>query len=263
MKQHRYTFMGNDARNVGRHRCMTELQKTVNKSPNWLRCRKTKNNALAFLTLERNLPLSLYKIVLPVFLCTVLLFSDVGSSMRKGNHLYRKGEYENALQSYQEALVQEPDNPAIHYNIARALYKMEQYDEAIGEFQMGLLNKDRNFQADVLYNIGNCNFKKGKLDAAIDMYKNSLLLDHKDTQAKQNLELCLKIKEQMENQAQNDSTGQQQNQEQQEQQQQQPRKTEMSQEEAERILQALQNKEQQNMERVKEQEKKEHVDKDW
>jgi Ca-activated chloride channel family protein len=202
-----------------------------------------------------------YLFVLSCMLLVRFSHADVGSSMRKGNHLFGKGEYEAALKNYQEALVQEPDNPAIHYNIARALYKLEQYDEAISEFQMGLLQKDRNFQADVFYNIGNCQFKKRQLDAAMDNYKNALLLNSKDVKTKQNLELCLKIKEKMQNQPQSDSTGQQQEEQQQE--QPQPRKTEMSQEEAERILQALQSKEQQNMEKAKEQERKEHVDKDW
>jgi len=186
--------------------------------------------------------------------------------MRKGNHLCRKGEYEDALQKYQEALVQEPDNPAIHYNIARALYKMEKYDEAISEFQMGLLEKDKNFQADVFYNIGNCNFKKGQLDAAIESYKMSLLMDNKDEEAKQNLEFCLKLKEEMAQQQQSDSTSQdQQDQQQQEQpqQQQQPQQGDISQEEAERILQALQNQEKENMEKARQPETKPRVEKDW
>jgi Ca-activated chloride channel family protein len=188
--------------------------------------------------------------------------ADVGSAMRRGNHLYRKGQYEEALLSYQEALVQEPDNPKIHYNLARALYKMEKYDEAIGEFQMGLLEKKKNFQANCFYNIGNCQFKKGQLDAAIESYKTTLLINPKDMDAKQNLEFTLKIKEQMQNQAQGDSTGQKQ-QEQQQQKQPQPRQGEISKEEAERILQALQSKEKQNLEESKKPERKERVGKDW
>jgi Ca-activated chloride channel family protein len=204
-----------------------------------------------------------YTIIFILFLVQ-LVFADVGSNMRKGNHLFRKGEFEEALAKYQEALVQEPDNPKIHYNIARALYKMEKYDEAIGEFQMGLLEKNRDFQADVFYNIGNCNFKKGQLDAAIESYKMSLLMDHKDKEAKQNLEFCLKTKEQLEQQQQSDSTSQdQQNQQQKQQQQPRPQPGEMSQEQAERILQALQSKEKENLEKARQPETKARVEKDW
>lgn len=188
-------------------------------------------------------------------------WADVGSSMRRGNHLERRGEYDGALKYYQEALVQEPDNPKIHYNMGRVRYRLEKYDEAISEFQLGFLEKDRRFHANVLYNIANSYFKKGQLDPAIESYKTSLLADPDDIEAKQNLEFCLKIKEQMENQPQSDSTQQQQ----QEQQppQPQPKKGEISKEEAERILQALQNEEKDNLEESRTPEKKEDVDKDW
>jgi len=201
--------------------------------------------------------------------CMLLLFSssafaDVGSSMRRGNYLERKGEYEDALKHYQEALVQEPDNPKIHYNIGRALYRMERYDESIGEFQLGFLEKEKYFQSDVFYNIGNNQFRKGQLDAAIEAYKMSLLVNPDDIEAKQNLEFCMRIKDQMQQQPQSDSTQQQQQPEQQEQQQQrQPREGEISKEEAERVLQAIGSEEKENLEKSRAREKEERADKDW
>ncbi|MBN2619919.1 tetratricopeptide repeat protein [candidate division WOR-3 bacterium] len=206
------------------------------------------------------------RVIIIVVLLAQLVFADVGSSMRKGNHLYHQGEYEEALAKYQEALVLEPDNPKIHYNIARALYKLEKYPEAIGEFQMGLLEKNRDFQADVFYNIGNCKFKQGQLDAAIESYTMSLLVDHKDEEAKQNLEFCLKVKEQLEQQQQSDSTEhneQEQQQQKQEQPQPQPQQGGMNQEQAERILQALQSREKENLEKARQPETKARVEKDW
>lgn len=187
-------------------------------------------------------------------------WTDVGASMRRGNRLERKGEYAEALRHYQEALVQEPDNPKIHYNIGRVLYRMQEYDEAISEFQLGFLEKDRDFHADVFYNIGNTQFRKGQLDAAIEAYKMSLLADPKDRAAKQNLEFCIRAKEQIENQAQSDSTGQD---EQQEQPQPEPQEGQISGEEAERILRALQDKEKEDLEKSRRQESKGDVDKDW
>jgi len=187
-------------------------------------------------------------------------YADVGSSMRRGNHLERKGDYEDALRSYHEALVQEPDDPHIHYNIGRVLYRLQRYDEAISEFQLGLLEQDKEFRSDALYNIGNSEFKKGQLEPAIESYKMSLLADPDDIEAKENLEFCLKIKEQMQKQPQSDSTQQQ---EQQEKPQPQPREDEISKEDAERVLQALQSEEKDNLERSRTPERKEDVDKDW
>ena len=202
--------------------------------------------------------------VLPFLICTALAMiqitsADVGSNMRRGNHLEQKGEYEEALENYQKALVEEPDNPSIHYNIGRVLYRMGEYDEAISEFQLGLIDKKRDFQSDVFYNIGNSQFKKGQLEPAIDAYKMSLLLNPKDLQAKQNLEFCLKLKEQLQDQPQSDSTQQQPD----EQPQPQPEKSEIGREQAERVLQAMQSKEKENLEKARVPERKESADKDW
>jgi len=217
-------------------------------------------------------------ILIPIF-CIFYSSSanaGVGSSMRTGNKALDKGNIEQALEKYQEALVQEPDNEKIHYNIGRALYKLQKYPEAISEFQLGLLTKDKSFQAKTFYNIGNCHFKQGKLDDAVNSYVSSLLLNPNDMKAKQNLEFCLKQKE--DQQSQNDSTKQDQNQQKQDQQQQKrdiqkqqeqqpkppPQKGQLSKDEADRILQALQNKEKENMKKQQDQPAKtETVDKDW
>jgi len=209
--------------------------------------------------------------ILLMFLIPCLLSADVGSVMRQGNALCRRGKYEDAMKKYQEALVQEPDNTKIHHNIARALYKMNKYAEAVSEYQLCLLTKDRKMQAQSFYNIGNCQFKQGQLDAAIDSYSTSLLLNPNDRVAKQNLEFCQKIKEQMKNQPQRDSTKQnQQNQQSpqpqsqpQAQSQPQPKPGEIGKEDANRILQALQNKEKENMKNQQEKVEKEKVEKDW
>ncbi len=198
-------------------------------------------------------------------LCAVLVivsaaWSDVGSNMRRGNYLERKGEYEEALENYQKALVQEPDNPKIHYNIGRVLYRMGKYDEAAGEFQLGFLEKARTFQSDVFYNLGNCQFRKGQLDASIDAYKMSLLANPNDMASKQNLEFCLRLKEQLQNQPQSDSTQQQQPPSEE---QRQPDEGEIGKEQAERVLQAMQNKEKENLEKSRIEERKESVEKDW
>ena len=205
---------------------------------------------------------SLKIIVCMTLILAAAVWSDVGSDSRRGNYLERKGEYEAALQSYQKALVQEPDNPKIHYNIGRVLYRMGKYDEAVSEFQLGFLEKDRPFQSDVFYNIGNSQFKMGQLEAAIDAYKMTLLVNPQDLQAKQNLEFCLEIKEQLENQPQRDST---------EQKQQPPdespppqqNESEISKEQAERVLQAMENKEKENLQKSRVPESEETVEKDW
>ncbi|MGB9720371.1 MAG: tetratricopeptide repeat protein [bacterium] len=203
-----------------------------------------------------------FSLILIIFLLP--LYADVGSLMRKGNGLMRKGNYEDALKTYEQAQVLEPDNIKIHYNIARALYKMGKYPEAISEFELGLLTRDKKFQANTFYNIGNCKFKQGDLNGAINAFKTSLLLNNKDMKAKQNLELCMKFKEQLKNQPQSDSTKQQQQQQEQQQQPQpQTRKQQMSKEDANRVLEALKNKEKEERKKQQPKPQLEKVEKDW
>ncbi|MRR52743.1 MAG: tetratricopeptide repeat protein [Rhodocyclaceae bacterium] len=122
-------------------------------------------------------------------------FAGVGAEMRAGNALADKGRYEEALAKYQEALVREPDNVKIHYNIARALYRAGKYPEAVSEYQLCMLTKDAKLQARTMYNIGNCRFRQQRLDDAIAAYTASLLLDPKDVHTKQNLEFCYRKKQ--------------------------------------------------------------------
>lgn len=192
--------------------------------------------------------------------------AGVGARMRAGNAQMRKGNFQEAYDRYQEALVLEPDNHRIHYNIGRALHKQGKHQEAASEFQLSMLSKDRKLQSRTMYNIGNCAYRQGGLDQAVQAYTMSLLLNPNDLQAKQNLELALKKKDQQ--QGQGDSTKQnqdrQQNQQQQQQARPQPQKGQMSREEAERVLQALQNREKQDQRKQQEKQRRQaKVEKDW
>ncbi len=176
--------------------------------------------------------------------------AGVGARMREGLALEKQGKVEEAVRKYQDALVLEPDNVRIRYDLGRALYRTKKHPEAAAEFQLGLLSKDRRLKARSLYNIGNCQFRQNALDAAITSYSRALMLDPNDRQAKQNLEYCWKMKDQP-RQQKSDSTGARQPQQQpprQPQQSPQPqqaaaRKGEIGKDQAERMLQALQSRE--------------------
>lgn len=200
-------------------------------------------------------------------------YADIGSIMRKGNGQFRQEKYEDALKTYQEAQVLEPDNPDIRFNLGAALYKLNKYNEAMPEWQLSLVSKNKKTKAAATYNMGNASFKGGQLEPAINFYKLSLGLNPNDMQAKQNLEFALKVKEEMEKQQKQDTSKQKQQQKQEQQQQSalggqqqpqpQPQKGEMSKEEARRILEALKNKEKEAQEKAKETEPKKKVEKDW
>ena len=199
------------------------------------------------------------------------LYADIGSIMRKGNGQYRQEKFEDALKTYQEVQVLEPDNPDIRFNIGSALYKLNKFNEAIPEWQLSLVSKNKKTKAAATYNMGNASFKGGQLDPAINFYKLSLGINPNDMQAKQNLEFALKVKEEMKKQQKQDTSKQNQQQKQQQQQQPQmqqepkpqPQKGEMSKEESERILEALKNKEKEAQEQANRAKPKINVEKDW
>jgi Ca-activated chloride channel family protein len=188
--------------------------------------------------------------------------ADVGSSMRRGLALEKAGKYADAAKAYQEALVLEPDNVRIRYNLGRVMYEQQQFPEAADHFQLGLLSKQKTVRAHALYNLANTHFKAGRLDDAIGAYSLALLQDPSDLEAKQNLELCWKIKQEMQ---QHPDTSKKQQQQQQQQPQQQPQgqpqpqpqgqqaqaqpapKGSIPKEQADRMLQALQSKERENL----------------
>jgi Ca-activated chloride channel family protein len=185
--------------------------------------------------------------------------ADVGGLMRQGNSLYNRGKYDEALSRYQMAEVLEPDATTIHFNLGNTLFRLGRYQEAARELELVMIDKKPARRANALYNTGNVAFKAGQLDAAIKAYTGALAINPSDKQAKQNLEFCLKKKQEQQNQP--DSSQQKQQQNQQQQQQQQPQQQQQQQQQqpqqgmdknqAERIVQAVENKE-------KEEQKKQH-----
>lgn len=179
--------------------------------------------------------------------------ADLGSSMRKGLALEKQGKYDDAIQAFQQALVLEPDNVRIHYDIGRALHEKQQQAEAMEHFQLGLLSKSKLLRAHSLYNLGNCQFRDKKLDEAITFYTQALLVQPGDVRAKQNLEYALKMKQQQKpDSTQKQPQNQQQQQQQQRQQQQQAQQAQaqkgaISKDQADRMLQTMAAREKENL----------------
>jgi tetratricopeptide (TPR) repeat protein len=91
-----------------------------------------------------------------------------------GNALFQKGEVDEAMAQYQQALAIHPDHAKAHYNLGNALAQKSQLDEAISEFHKTLaLQPD---QAEVLNNLGIALFRNGQMDEAIVQFQKALAL---------------------------------------------------------------------------------------
>ncbi len=192
--------------------------------------------------------------------------ASVGALMRKGNSCFQRQKFEEALSFYQRAEVLEPDNLAIHYNIGNTLYRLGRFPDAVSELSLATVAKKPGARGNAFYNLGNTFYRLYRLDDAIQAYKMALLANPQDRQAKENLEFCLKRRQES---SQKDSTGQQesrtnQNQPQaQKQPQPRPQSSGMEKEQAERILQAIENKEKQTQQEARRPKSRRQVEQDW
>jgi len=186
--------------------------------------------------------------------------------VRDGVREYEKNKFSEAEISFRKALDKNQDSYAAEYNIGNSLYKQNKYKEATEQFD-DLRKKEPGNEglADLYHNIGNSFLEQQQYDKSIEAYKNSLRLRPTDEETRYNLAYAmLKLKEQEQNQdkkneQENKDQDQQQDQnkkeenkenQEQEQQQQQQQQDNLTKQEAEQILQAIQNQEKQVQEKV-------------
>ncbi|MFC1554258.1 tetratricopeptide repeat protein [candidate division KSB1 bacterium] len=216
-----------------------------------------------------------------ITLTILLIFTNLLSAqtakekVQKANELFKTEQYEEALNLYTDASLDDPESAEIHYNMGNVLYKQGKFEETFQEYNKVLNSDNADLHFRSFYNMGNTLYRMDKLPEAIQSYVKALELNPDDIDTKYNLEYVRnELKEQMQNQEQNQEGDQQQEQEQSDQQQdqseqkqgeqqeqdkqesegeeqqeeqqqqgQQQDERELTKEEAERILNALQNDE--------------------
>jgi Ca-activated chloride channel family protein len=141
---------------------------------------------------------------------------------QSGNDAFAKQAYQEALVAYQQAQLESPQLAEPYYNAASTLYRQGQYQKALGELQKALQYGDaKQLAHNSYFNIGNSAYNLEDWTAAVDAYREALVRNPDDQDAKHNLELALqqlqKEQEQQENQDQQQD--QQENQDQQQDQQ--------------------------------------------
>lgn len=143
-----------------------------------------------------------------VLLAVAVNAEGLKSKIDGGNSLYKKGDFEKALSKYQDAQIDEPEHPVLHFNTGDALFMQEKYEEAVKEYEKASYAKDIDLQSKTYYNIGNSLYKAGKMPEAIQYYQKCLELNQKDQDAKYNIEFVRKkIKEQMDKNKQEGKDG--------------------------------------------------------
>ena len=189
--------------------------------------------------------------------------------VRSGNRRFSKEKYREAEIDYRKALLKDTVSLAANYNLASTLYREENYEEAAASMErikeIAPLSPDAS---DYHYNAGDIALAKKDYASAVESFRQSLLLNPGDLDAKENYIYAKKMLENQHNngggggdnnQDQNQDQNQNQNQDQnddrndnQDQPQQQPQAQEqkLSSQQAQQMLRAVQAQEKKTQEKV-------------
>jgi Ca-activated chloride channel family protein len=225
-----------------------------------------------------------------------LYAQDAKTYVYKGNKLYSEKKYDEAAAEYNKSVSDKKMALKGNFNLGDALYKEKKFDDAAQHFNdIASSTNNQSLQAGAYHNLGNTFLDQKKYQESINAYEKSLLNNPKDDQTRYNLAYAQeKLKQQQQQKKKQDKNNQnnknqqnkdkqkqdqdkkdqdkknqdnknQQNKDQQnKQQQQQPDK--VSKEDAQRMLDALNNSEKDTQDKLKDKKfkaGKATITKDW
>ncbi len=167
-----------------------------------------------------------------LLLATAVCFAGSYGDVSKGVKAYESGDYQEALEKFKKANLIEPESPVIRHNVGRSLYKLKDFERVQEELEKAFTSaEDPKEKAKIQYDLGNAFFQADSLPRAIIHYQKSLELDPANEDAKYNLELARAILKEFADKEQQQCQQDQQQQSQQEQSQQDQQKSEQEQQE--------------------------------
>jgi tetratricopeptide (TPR) repeat protein len=241
--------------------------------------------------------------VLPVLVVVTTSLNSSGQAskaaplIRNGNKLYEEKKFNDAEVTYRKSLSVDKENKAGQYNLGNSLYKQGNFEGASRQYNDVLQRKDlsKDQKAKALHNLGNSLLQEKKYSESVDAFKQSLKLSPEDNDTRYNLAYAQSmLRHEQQQQSKSDKNGQQKDQQQQQQQQQGDKKEDkkdgqqeqsdraekgekkedksqgrqgkegISKEDAEKILQALNNDEKKLQEKLNRKEAvRVRIDKNW
>ncbi len=207
--------------------------------------------------------------IIALVFCTLSLSAQADrKDVRSGNRKFRRGNFGESEISYRKGVLKDSTSFAAQYDLASSLYRQERYDEAEKSLKAiekaAPLNRDA---ASYYYNLGDVALQKQDYAAAVAAFREALLREPYDMDAKENYtyaKLMLRNQggeggggdndqdqDQNQNQQEQNQDQDRQNQEQQDQQQKpEQQQPEISPQQAEMMLQAIQAKEKETQDKV-------------
>jgi Ca-activated chloride channel homolog len=109
------------------------------------------------------------------------------------NRLFLIGDYEGALNAYQELLAERPDVDELSYNAGNALHRLQAYERAVSATSRALPPHEVDLGVATYYSLGNHLLELGRYEQAYAAYRAALLIDPDDEDSKYNLEVVLRL----------------------------------------------------------------------
>ena len=147
------------------------------------------------------------------FLAAILSVDAVAQvdsrEVRKGNRDFKKENYKEADIEYRKALVKDSLSMAANYNLANTLYRQNDYEQAAKTLErIKEVAPASEYAADYYYNMGDVAIAAKNWQAAVDAFKQSLLRNPGDLNAKENYIYAKKMLENQQQQQKNDQNQQ-------------------------------------------------------
>jgi Ca-activated chloride channel family protein len=144
----------------------------------------------------------------------LLLFSFALLSVSRGASpldFYRNGDYEAALDLWQDELKAHPHDPLLNLNAGNAAYRLDRFDQAFENYSEAMNSPNSTLRENAYYDGGNSLFKAGDNQEDVErqlmnyydakyLYEQALDIDPNDAAAKKNLDLLLRRIKQAEQQ---------------------------------------------------------------
>ena len=206
-------------------------------------------------------------ILLILMLSFSTLFSDVVNYDKvirnlKGVKSYEKEDFENSERNFERNAIKYPKDSRLHFNQANAQVKNGLLEEAEQNYKLALNNEKFKDRSKALQNLGNVKFLQKDYKNAIKNYRDALVENPQNLDARYNYELTARMlqrqQEQKQQQEQNKEDNDDKDEEKDEQKQDEKQKSqeqklkEQKKEDAEKMLKALLQKEKEEMKKEKE-----------
>ena len=135
---------------------------------------------------------------------------DDRRSIRQGNQHFKENNFQEAEILYRRAVGQNPQNYRGNFNLGSTLYRQNRHKEAADAFGRVLaLDISDNQKAGVLHNLGNSLLKSGNYAESAEAYKKALRLNPDDNETRFNLAYAmLRLQNQKQPEQQNHQSGQ-------------------------------------------------------